>query len=121
MRSRSLPRQVVLLLLAAILATPWGLAAAPRREAPHRASWVSTPAPLPPLARLWSFLTSAWGNEGCDIDPSGRCVASPNGGLAAPADEGCRLDPIGCAAAQPANSASPSDEGCHIDPSGCQR
>src|SRR5262245_47257485 len=99
MRTRSLPRQIVLLLLVALLAAPWSLAAAPRREAPGRASRAAAPAPLPRLAQLWSFLTSVWGKTGCRIDPDGRCVKSPDPGLAAPADEGCRIDPDGCAAA----------------------
>jgi hypothetical protein len=120
MRTRSFPRQVVPLLLAATLAAPWSLAAEPRRDAPHRASAAAASARLPLLAPLWSLLTSVWGKEGCHIDPNGRCVANPDSGLIAPADTGCNIDPSGCAAAREASLASPADEGCHLDPSGCQ-
>ena len=50
------------------------------------------------LARFWDSLTAGWSeiaapttDEGCMIDPNGRCIEA-----AAPAtDEGCAIDPNG--------------------------
>jgi len=39
---------------------------------------------------LWPFLGSLWGEEGCRLDPSGRCA-----GAATQADTGCMIDPSG--------------------------
>lgn len=79
----------VCLLLITVLAVPWASAA-------------GRAAPAPDLfQRAWSFFMSLWNkslpDEGCHIDPSGRCGKS----LAAP----------------PAPRLLP-DTGCHIDPSG---
>ena len=46
------------------------------------------------LGQLWSFLASALSvptaDEGCGLDPNGRCKPAPQ------VDEGCGLDPSGC-------------------------
>ena len=76
------------------------------------------------LGQVWSFLTSAWGEEGFGMDPSGApapqtdegCIMDPDGRcLRAPqTDEGCRMDPSGKCLPAPK-----ADEGCIMDPSGC--
>ena len=117
MPSPSLRRKIVVLLLGAVLTVSWSLAAAPRHVVPSHAV-VASPAPAPFLGRLWTFLTSVWGTEGCRIDPDGRCVASPSPGLAKPAETGCRIDPDGCLTTRTASPVSPAEEGCHLDPDG---
>lgn len=91
MPSASFRRKLVLLLLVTILAAPWASAAEPgHANARPAKTYVS---PLGFLGRLWSFLTSAWGETGCMIDPDGRCTPEPQ-----PtnwADEGCMIDPDG--------------------------
>jgi hypothetical protein len=46
---------------------------------------------------FWRLLTRAWNEEGCHLDPGGRCAT-------------------GTAAAPPPTAQG--DEGCYIDPSG---
>jgi len=43
----------------------------------------------PVLEPLWCFLGSLWGEEGCILDPNGRCLP------AAQTDSGCYIDPDG--------------------------
>jgi hypothetical protein len=91
MASPSLRRKVLLLLLCAALAAPWASMAASRKPAPTKAAL----APLSLLARSWGFLTSLWGEEGCGIDPSGRCATVMSRPPAPKIDEGCGIDPDG--------------------------
>ncbi|MBW8875930.1 MAG: hypothetical protein JF614_13270 [Acidobacteria bacterium] len=58
---------------------------------------VAQPAPASLLSRAWSLLTILWGEEGCHIDPNGRCVTAPAPTHAVPAltDTGCNVDPNG--------------------------
>lgn len=46
------------------------------------------------LDQVWSLLTSVWNpstaDEGCGMDPDGRCRPAPQ------IDEGCGMDPNGC-------------------------
>ena len=56
------------------------------------------------LAGLWGWLTRLWAENGCLIDPSG-CAGAQG-------DNGCIADPGGCADTQ-------IDNGCIIDPDGC--
>jgi hypothetical protein len=64
----------------------------------------------PPLFdRFWRFVTSIWSEEGCSIDPSGRCKEA-----SATRPEGCSIDPDGVCAPAPILR----DEGCGIDPNG---
>ena len=51
----------------------------------------------PVLELLWRFLGSLWGEEGCILDPDGRCLPGTAGAPAATTqgDEGCRIDPSG--------------------------
>jgi hypothetical protein len=64
--------------------------------------------PTSSLDRLWSYITLAWTSdstdEGCGLDPSGRCQPASS-------DAGCGLDPSGLCQPTP-------DEGCGLDPDG---
>lgn len=42
------------------------------------------------LSQVWTLLTSIWSEEGCRMDPDGKCLPAPQ------TDEGCRMDPDGC-------------------------
>ncbi|HWM89494.1 MAG TPA: hypothetical protein VN493_01870 [Thermoanaerobaculia bacterium] len=83
MSSSSLRRKIAVLLLALVLAAPWALAAEPRFEQ-RGAAWSL-------FDRLWGALTSLWNENGCTLDPSGRCVPDARESL----DEGCTIDPSG--------------------------
>jgi hypothetical protein len=97
--------KALLLLLAALLVIPWGLAAAPRRAAPPHVV-AQEPAPAASLAiRLGSWLRSLWGKAGSDIDPNGRAAVRSTGGTAT----GTNIDPNGLPA---------GDAGTNIDPDG---
>jgi hypothetical protein len=101
---------LVLLFLPAVLQ-----AAEPRRDAEPLRSGSSARIAWAVLAQVWSFLTGAQSDNGCRLDPDGRCQA----GQSAPVttDNGCRLDPSGlCLPAQSAVTAT--DNGCRADPSG---
>jgi hypothetical protein len=87
-------RTLVLLLLAAIFAAPAARAAGPFSGAPGRAE---LPRALNLAGQLWHWLASLWSEEGCHLDPNGRCIAKPGAGDAATtqSDSGCHLDPDG--------------------------
>jgi hypothetical protein len=103
--ARSLGRRIaVLFLLAVFLGAPWA-AAEPR---------VDRAAASPQLlVQLWSWLNALWGEEGCMLDPSGRC-----GKTSAPShlDIGCGIDTDGRCGGAPAPSHL--DVGCMLDPNG---
>jgi hypothetical protein len=66
------------------------------------------------LLQAWSFFTGAWSDNGCGLDPDGRCLAGQG---TATADNGCGLDPNGrCLAGQGATATA--DNGCGADPDG---
>jgi hypothetical protein len=118
MSSLSLRRKTLLLLLCAVLAAPWASAAPQRSHAPQAVS----PAPLDLLGLSWSFLKSLWSEEGCHIDPDGRCIAGtaqvpqPKSFWSA---EGCGIDPDGRRITGTTQTPQPkADTGCGIDPSG---
>lgn len=48
-------------------------AAEPRRDAESLRSGSSAHIAWDVLARVWSFLTSAQSDNGCRLDPNGRC------------------------------------------------
>jgi hypothetical protein len=89
MQNASFRRTVFLLLLFTVLAAPWAWAAGGRPDADRPAETASSPLHL--LDRLWTFLKSAWSEEGCMIDPDGRCVPAPQ----PQGDSGCMIDPDG--------------------------
>jgi len=102
-------RKIVLLVLVAVLATPWASAAISQPENP-RVQAVERAALGDLVSRLWSFLRSVGGKAGCEIDPNGRCMpTSPP-----PQDkEGCHIDPDGRCISEPTPKI-----GCNIDPDG---
>ncbi len=100
-----LVRLALVFVLAATLAVPV-LSAAPAAGAEPRPGL---------LVSLWSLLTGLWSDNGCEVDPSGRCLVSQ--GAAATGDNGCSADPDGhCLAGQ--GTATTSDNGCEADPNG---
>jgi hypothetical protein len=88
----SIRRKVVLLLvLFAILATPWASAAG-RQGASVQPVQVVEPATVELFSSIWSFVRRVSSKEGCHIDPWGRCT--------------------------PKNPPPQTKECCHIDPNG---
>jgi hypothetical protein len=85
-------RKIVLVLVLSLLIAPWASAAGTKTEISE--SFESGLQGL--LVEAWSFIAILWGDEGCHIDPNGRCEQQ---------------------------TAPLSDTGCHIDPNGggCQR
>ncbi len=92
MLTAPLRRKTLLLLLAAVLLTPWPSAASPRSISPRPPHALESDVPEL-FSRVWSLLRNAGSKEGCHLDPDGRCNASQ----AQPpsAKEGCKLDPNG--------------------------
>jgi hypothetical protein len=88
MKNASFRRNMPILFLLMVLAAP-GASAAGRLDEARPAEAASSPLEL--LGRVWSFLQSAWSEEGCHLDPNGRCVPAPQ----PQTDTGCHLDPIG--------------------------
>lgn len=82
-------RTLAVFILSLVLTAPWSSAAGLPSESvrPVKAAEVSPDL----LGRIWSFLSNLWSDEGCYIDPSGRCGARP----AATPDSGCYIDPNG--------------------------
>lgn len=80
-----LPKAALLLVLILLLA-------APAVQAAERATHKSPAAAIPGLiAQAWDFLTRIWAENGCGLDPDGRCVPEPT----PETDNGCGLDPNG--------------------------
>ena len=109
-------RRLAALTIVLALALPWTAAAAP--HAPGRLAAAESS-----LARLWSWLTSLWGDNGCGIDPDGSGCVSRAGASSAPPpspDNGCGLDPngSGCIPGTGSAPAPSTDNGCAIDPHG---
>jgi hypothetical protein len=100
MMTKSFRRTTILLLLVAVFATPSVWAAGPRAAESGRPAQALEPTGLDLLNQLWSILRSLWSEEGCQIDPDGRCVSRPT---------------------QPPAPTVQTGEGCNIDPSGRSR
>jgi hypothetical protein len=112
---------LLVLVLGLALSLPGPATASPHRE-PARREAARRP-PLDLSGRLWSFLTSFWAEEGCDIDPNGRCAATRStSGVTGQTDTGCDIDPNGrCTAASSTSGVTgQTDTGCYIDPNGCR-
>ncbi len=87
MRSMSSRRVVLLATLLLLIASM--ASAAPRSESSQPAG-ISVGIGIPDvLSAVWGFVTGGWMKEGCQIDPSGRCV------IPLPTKEGCNIDPFG--------------------------
>ncbi|HEV7503848.1 MAG TPA: hypothetical protein VGS07_02950 [Thermoanaerobaculia bacterium] len=108
-----LSRLGIVLLIAVTLATPSAFANSPSAAVPFWSSIVDT-VPAESCARFWSFLTSLWAKNGCEVDPNGRCLPGltsvPAGGK-----NGCQVDPSGRCLPRPSYA---TDNGCEVDPSG---
>lgn len=92
MPTASFRRTTLLLLLVAVLASPWPSAAGPRAEEPRPAR-AAEPAAMDFFDRVWSFLESMWSKSGCDVNPNSVCdtdTAQPP-----QAKEGCHINPNG--------------------------
>jgi hypothetical protein len=114
MMTRSSRRKAIPFLHAVVFATAGVCAAGPRAAESARPAQIIQPAPFDLLNQLWNRLRSFWSEEGCRIDPNGRCA--PQSPLPPPRLEtGCHIDPSG--ACQPV-SAPAKDTGCNIDPNG---
>jgi hypothetical protein len=83
-----LPKAALLLVFILLLATPVAQAAEPGA---HKSPAVGIVPDV--FAQAWNFLTRVWANNGCRLDPDGRCL--PEQSATAEADNGCRLDPNG--------------------------
>src|SRR3954468_22080604 len=69
------PRRIVLLAILVLLIAPWA-SAAPRHGSTPPASF-SVGIGIPDVLSLaWRFITGGWIKEGCQIDPSGRCITT---------------------------------------------
>ncbi|MBW8879742.1 MAG: hypothetical protein JF614_32825 [Acidobacteria bacterium] len=86
----SIHSKAVLLVVLAVLVTPWASAAGQQSERPRSVRAVE-PAALELFSPLWSFLRRVGSKAGCHIDPSGRCVKVP----AQNTEIGCNIDPSG--------------------------
>lgn len=103
------PRRVVTILLlpALVLVGTWPAAEAAGGAEAAGTAWVQ---PWALAVQLWDVLVGLWGENGCSLDPDGRC------GSGAPAENGCSLDPSGRCAGSPDRSTA--EEGCSVDPNG---
>jgi hypothetical protein len=90
---RSLRSWVGLVGLCLFLGAPVASAA----EAPSAAVGQEVSGMARILGHLQAFLKAVWENEGCDIDPLGRCSPGTTGEEpgAPSADEGWQIDPWG--------------------------
>jgi hypothetical protein len=114
----TLRRKITALAIAAALTVPWASAAAPsaRQQA----------AGLGLLQQIWSALTDfldigATPDDGCRMDPDGRCAATAAGTASMTLDDGCRMDPNGGLCDTGRDSVEPPivpDSGCKMDPNG---
>jgi hypothetical protein len=86
-------RRLAPLALVLVLATPWTAVATGPAAGSRSAKAASAPARI--LALWTGWFSRLWAEEGCIIDPSGRCTTAPK------TDEGCIIDPNGrCRATQ---------------------
>src|SRR4029077_15027124 len=111
MRTASVRRKTLLVLLTAILVAPWASAASLQPVSPRSVQAVG-PAPLELFNRFWNFLRSVDSKEGCNIDPDGRCRSQNSG----PTKAGCDIDPNGRCRSQ--TTPPQTKAGCNIDPNG---
>jgi hypothetical protein len=100
------PRRIVLLATLVLLIAPWASAAPRPGSTPPSSAFVGIGIP-DVLSLAWRFITGGWIKEGCQIDPSGRCITT------LPTKEGCNIDPSGRCL-----PPLPTKTGCTIEPDG---
>jgi len=111
LRMSRLSRKILPLLAAALILTTSALAQSPTISALHPSHLVMPSSP-DLFARLWSFLIQTWSKNGCEMDPSGRCLHQDSTSVSG--DNGCSVDPDGrCKTGQSAYR-----NGCEVDPNG---
>lgn len=111
-----LRRKILLLLLVAILITPWASAASLRQQSPRGEQAVES---VPIFGQFWNLLRSVWEKEGCRLDPDGRCANAPAQNPPLQPKAGCRIDPNGrCVDSHVRKPPLQPKEGCRIDPDG---
>jgi hypothetical protein len=92
MLTASVRRKTLLVLLVAILVTPWASAASLHPVAPRSVQAVGPAPPLELFSYVWSFLRNSISEIGCNIDPNGVCTSqTPR----PQTKEGCGIDPDG--------------------------
>jgi hypothetical protein len=114
-RRPALSRILIIALLLIALSVPLAQAAGPGSSRNRSTAGSFFLADL--LGRAWGGLVGLWLDNGCILDPNGRCKAGP----AKPAtDNGCSADPSGrCATTPAANHPAPTGgNGCSADPDG---
>jgi hypothetical protein len=94
--SRPPLRRIATLALCLILAASGPLAGKPQagvtpKPAPSRL--ITIPSDF--FSPLWSRLLSLWSQNGCSVDPYGRCLPSPVPAPPVHTEGGCRIDPYG--------------------------
>lgn len=99
-------RMIVVLVLAATLASP-ALLAAPLRSPQVRGGAVGAPVSLDFVGWLWSWVSSVWGKNGSQADPDG--VQIKNGSM---------IEPDGNTLQSPAPATANADNGHQVDPDG---
>ncbi len=93
MTRSSLSRILVTALLVLATAVPSVLAGEPGSYPNRGAAGFSL---VDLLGRAWGGLVSLWMENGCGLDPDGRCAAGQSGmGLVPAQDNGCGIDPSG--------------------------
>lgn len=113
-RSIRLQPAVAVLVLFALLAA-WAPAAEARESTASNEPGHREPGLVAQLWELW-FL---WIENGCSVDPDGRCAGEAVADETATQENGCSLDPDGrCFRGTAAHETDTRDEGCSLDPSG---
>jgi len=117
MSHRLVRSRIAVLVLALALVAPWTAAAQPRHRAERSTKSFSVPAPWDLLAMLRSFLSSLQTDNGCSLDPFGRCIDQP---ATTTSDNGCSADPFGrCIGQSSTSGVDPAlENGCDVDPNG---
>jgi hypothetical protein len=109
--------RIALALLVALALATTAVSAVPPSAAAPRTSRMADAAPMDFFVRLWSLLTSAWSKNGCQVDPSGRCLPD-TGSVMTTGDNGCGIDPDGHCLPGTGSATATGDNGCHVDPDG---
>lgn len=84
--------KAVLLVLVLLVAVPSIQAAGPEENVRFSESGSTSLVSWGFLGDLWNVFVGAWANNGCELDPDGRCAPRHS---KANADNGCEVDPSG--------------------------